>query len=104
MQLFVKGLQTSVLDVAETDRVIDVKERLANSDGIPCDDQVLTFAGRPLDDEETLVSYGITDLSTLSVDVRLLGGKFMVYFLFRAKCLSFVTLYPLFTNCISESC
>nr|ABX44803.1 putative 40S ribosomal protein RPS30 [Flustra foliacea] len=75
MQLFVKGLQTSVLELAETDTILAVKERLANSDGIPCEDQMLTFAGRPLEDEETLSSYGITDLSTLSVDVRILGGK-----------------------------
>ncbi|XP_067941708.1 ubiquitin-like FUBI-ribosomal protein eS30 fusion protein [Watersipora subatra] len=75
MQLFVKGLETSVLDVEETDRVIDVKEKLSNSEGIPCEDQVLTFAGRPLDNEETLASYGIASLSTISVDVRMLGGK-----------------------------
>lgn len=83
MQLFVKGLETSVLEVETTDTVADVKERLANSDGIPCDDQVLTFAGRPLEDEELLVSYGISDLSTLSVDVRMRGG------------ISFLHMFPL---------
>lgn len=75
MQLFVQGLQTSVLNVSGEDSILAVKERLSNSDGIPCEDQVLTFAGQPLEDSETLSSYGIVDLSTLSVDVRVLGGE-----------------------------
>lgn len=75
MQLFINGSHTSVLNVADNETVFSVKERLANSDGIPCEEQMLSFAGRPLEDEDTLSSYGITDLSTLSVDVRMLGGK-----------------------------
>ena len=74
MQLFVKGLQTSVLEVNENDTVLSVKGHLSNSDGIPCEEQVLMYAGRPLDDEDTLVSYGIGAMSTLSVEVRMLGG------------------------------
>jgi len=76
MQLFIKGLQTSVLEVSDNESILSVKERLANSDGIPVEDQVLSFAGRPLDDDQTLMAYGVAELSTLSVDVRMLGGQF----------------------------
>jgi len=79
MQLFIKGLKTSVLNVEETETVLGVKEKLSNSDGIPCEDQVLSFAGRPLADEETLSSYGLEHLSTISVDVRMLGGNSFLF-------------------------
>lgn len=75
MQLFVNGLQTTVLQVSENDTILSVKEHLANSDGIPVEDQVLTHAGSPLEDSNTLQSYGISDLASLSLEVRLLGGK-----------------------------
>lgn len=75
MQLFIKGLDTTVLEVPETETVESLKDRLCNSEGIAAEDQVLTYAGRPLDDEESLQAYGITDLSTISVEVRMLGGE-----------------------------
>jgi len=75
MQLFISGLQTSALEVADNETVLSVKEHLANSEGIPVEDQVITFAGCPLENAETLASYGVSALSTLSVDVRMLGGK-----------------------------
>lgn len=74
MQLFIKGLETTVLEVAEGETVEALKDRLSNSEGIPVEDQVLSYTGRPLEDEETLEAYGITDLSTISVEVRMLGG------------------------------
>ena len=74
MQLFISGLQTKALEVADNETVLSVKELLADSEGIPVEDQVLTFAGQPLEDEETLSSYGIAALSTISADIRLLGG------------------------------
>ena len=74
MQLFISGLQTKALEVADNETVLSVKELLADSEGIPVEDQVLTFAGQPLEDEETLASYGIAALSTISADIRLLGG------------------------------
>lgn len=74
MQLFISGLQTSALEVADNETVLSVKEHLANSEGIPVEDQVITFAGCPLENAETLASYGVSALSTLSVDVRMLGG------------------------------
>lgn len=75
MQLFVKGLDTTVLDVCENETVESLKERLSNSEGIPADEQVLTFAGKPLDDDESLEAFGITDMSTISLEVRMLGGE-----------------------------
>ena len=74
MQLFISGLQTKALEVADNETVLSVKELLADSEGIPVEDQLLTFAGQPLEDEETLSSYGIAALSTISADIRLLGG------------------------------
>jgi small subunit ribosomal protein S30e len=75
MQIFINGLQTQALEVADDQTVLAVKELLADSEGVPVDDQALSFAGQPLEDEQTLASYGIAALSTISADIRLLGGK-----------------------------
>lgn len=79
MQIFINGLQTQALEVADDQTVFAVKELLADSEGVPVEDQVLTFAGQPLEDEETLASYGIAALSTISADIRLLGGEEVMY-------------------------
>lgn len=36
-----------------------------------CETSAISFAGLPLDDEHTIASYGISDLSRLHVSLRL---------------------------------
>ncbi len=45
------------------------------SQGIPCCSQGLVFAGRQLQDERSLASYGIDAHSTVHLVLRLRGGK-----------------------------
>merc|ERR1711935_547749 len=54
--------------------VADVKSALQAKQGIPSNQARLLFAGHDLDDEASLTSYGIGELSTLHLSLRLLGG------------------------------
>jgi len=76
MQLFVKSLsgQTLTVDAGADQTVADVKSALQVKQGIPSDQARLLFAGHDLDDEASLTSYGIGELSTLHLSLRLLGG------------------------------
>ena len=78
MQLFVRGGNLHTFEVAGGESVFDLKNELAFAEGIPADEQVLFYAGRPLDDDLSLVDCGVADLSTLELGLRLLGGKLML--------------------------
>merc|ERR1712183_1265899 len=52
-----------------------LKELIAFRSGVACDDQVLTFAGRPLLDDNTLTEGDVNEASTPFLGERLLGGK-----------------------------
>lgn len=75
MQLFVRGENLHTFDVTEGERVFDLKNAIAFAEGIPADEQVLFYAGKPLDDTLSLEDCGVADLSTLEVGLRLLGGN-----------------------------
>jgi len=75
MQLFVRGENLHTFDVTGEESVSDLKNVIALAEGIPTDEQVLFFAGKPLDDTLSLVDCGVADLSTLEVGLRLLGGN-----------------------------
>ena len=75
MQLFVRGENLHTFDVTGGESVFDLKNELAFAEGIPTDEQVLFFAGKPLDDDLSLLDCGVADLSTLELGLRLLGGK-----------------------------
>lgn len=77
MQLFVRGENVHTFDVTGGESVFDLKNAIAFAEGIPADEQVLFYAGKPLDDTLNLVDCGVADLSTLEVGLRLLGG---IYF------------------------
>merc|ERR1712166_177711 len=76
MQIFVKALAgcTLVVDVASDLPTEVVKQRIEDIDGIPSNQQRLTFAGKQLEDGRTLQDYAICHGSSLSLTLSLLGG------------------------------
>ena len=79
MQLFVRGENVHTFDVTGGESVFDLKNAIALAEGIPADEQVLFYAGKPLDDTLSLVDCGVADLSTLEVGLRLLGGNILEF-------------------------
>merc|ERR1712048_1547261 len=72
MQIFIQGQNTNVYDVSPSITVNELKEFRS---GIQAENQVLTFAGRALEDENSLFSYDVAAESTINLGVRMLGGK-----------------------------
>merc|ERR1712048_647541 len=75
MQIFVSGLKTDVYDVSPSIKISDLKDLIEFRSGVKCEDQVLTYAGRPLLDDNTLSEGDLTESSTVHLGERLLGGK-----------------------------
>ena len=78
MQLFVQGQNLHTLDVNGVETVFDLKTYVALAEGIPAEEQILFYGGRPLEDGLSLAECELADLATVEVGVRLLGGKLIL--------------------------
>ncbi|MFI8415119.1 ubiquitin-like protein [Serratia sp. NPDC078593] len=62
------------LTVNPTDSITAVKEKFADKQGIPVDQQKLFFNNNQLENSKTLTDYGIGDGSKLKLELRLKAG------------------------------
>ena len=67
IRIFIKNLKCEnlFLNVDPTDRIIDIKAKIYEYEGIMLEQQLLILAGKQLDDENTLLDYSIDRDSTL---------------------------------------
>ena len=82
------------LDVKPNDTIEEVKSKIQGKEGIPSDHQRLYFAGRQLENSQTLSNYDIKNGSTVQLVLRLRGGMQILIKVFG-------TTFTIFVDCES---
>ncbi|KAL7978345.1 hypothetical protein Chor_014884 [Crotalus horridus] len=75
MQLFIRAQNLHTLEVSGHETVAHLKARIECLEGITLEDQVILLGGIPLENDSVIGQCGISDLTTLEVTARMLGGK-----------------------------
>eukprot|EP00746_Dinoflagellata_sp_MGD_P139412 gnl/MRDRNA2_/MRDRNA2_72878_c0_seq2.p1 gnl/MRDRNA2_/MRDRNA2_72878_c0~~gnl/MRDRNA2_/MRDRNA2_72878_c0_seq2.p1 ORF type:complete len:870 (-),score=165.90 gnl/MRDRNA2_/MRDRNA2_72878_c0_seq2:427-3036(-) len=89
MQIFVKAAtgKSSGLDVEATDTIASVKFKIQETEGIPSDQQQLTFNEQRLEDERALSDYNIANQSVVHLEQKLHRGEHILVKTLRGKVL-----------------
>ncbi|XP_035693559.1 ferredoxin-like [Branchiostoma floridae] len=75
MHLFVQSKKNyGLLGITGEETIRNIKERVFKLEGLPVEQQILYYSGKPLEDAATLLGCGIPDMGTLDVNVRTRGG------------------------------
>ena len=75
-EIFIKTLtgETLIFNVEPSDKIIYIKSLIHYFEGIPCDQQVLIYGGKQLEETRTFNNYGIPSGAFLHLVLRLKGG------------------------------
>ena len=86
LQIFVQGQALHTLEVAPETTVAALKGVLAAAEGVSACDQVVTYAGVPLEDEVLLLE-AVPEQGTLCLSARVVGGQCELLLCLRVVCL-----------------